>query len=71
MTLEVFHFDISGKEVKDSQKENRLFILWTLEVFQLDISGKDEIDLQSVNIWDILVMLLIPFNVKVNGSFLL
>ena len=41
MTLFVFHFDISGKEDKDSHLENKLFIFMTLIVLHFDISGKD------------------------------
>ena len=41
VTLEVSHFDISGKEINEIQLENREFILITLEVSHFDISGKE------------------------------
>ena len=42
MTLFVFHFDISGKDDKDIQLENKPFISLILLVFHIDISGKDD-----------------------------
>jgi len=49
MTLSVFHFDISGKDDKDSHPQNKHSIFKTLLVFHLDISGKDDKDLQLLN----------------------
>ena len=36
----VFHFDISGREIKDVQSQNVLSIVVTLFVFHFEISGK-------------------------------
>ena len=41
LTLEVFHFDISGKYFKLVQLLNIESIFLTLEVFHFDISGND------------------------------
>ena len=46
MILLVFHFEISGKNDKKGQKENKLLIFVTLLVFHFDISGKDDKELQ-------------------------
>ena len=40
MTLEVFHFEISGIDSNDSQSENKLGILATLEIFHCEMSDK-------------------------------
>ena len=37
--LSVVHFDISGKDVKEVQSENKLFIFLILSVFHTDKSG--------------------------------
>ena len=50
VTLEVFHFDISGNDDKEPHPENIDNILVTLKVFQFDISGNDDNDLHSKNI---------------------
>ena len=44
MTLSEFHFEISGKNDKDSHPQNKYFILVTLLVFQFEISGKNDKD---------------------------
>ena len=40
VTLFVFQFEISGKDIKDEQYENILLIFLTLHVFHLEISGR-------------------------------
>ena len=42
MSFFVFHFEISGKEDKDSQLKNIPLILVTLFVFHFEISGKED-----------------------------
>ena len=49
VTLFVFHFDISGKEDKDEQLENKELIYLALFVFHFDISGNDNKDEQEEN----------------------
>ena len=49
-TLEVFHFDKSGKDINELHPSNILFIDITLEVFHFDISGNDINELHSLNI---------------------
>ena len=41
ITLEVFHFDISGIDINELHPENIPLILLTLEILHLDISGSD------------------------------
>ena len=45
LTLDVSHFDRSGREIKDSQQENMRPILIRFLVFQIEISGRDANDL--------------------------
>ena len=40
-TFLVFQFDISGSDISELQKENKLLISVTLSIFQFDISGND------------------------------
>ena len=42
VTLEVFHFEISGKDDNDEYSLNILLIFVTLEVFHFEISGEME-----------------------------
>ena len=46
VALLVFQFDISGKDDKDGQEENKSLISVTLLVSQFDISGKNDKDEQ-------------------------
>ena len=48
-TLDVSHFEISGKDVKEVQQSNKLSIIFTFFVFHFDILGKDIKDLQAQN----------------------
>ena len=41
ITLEVFHFDISGKDFNELHSSNKELISVTFEVFHFDISGND------------------------------
>ena len=50
LILLVFHFDKSGKDINDSQFENKLFISITFCVSHFDISGIKDNDLQFENI---------------------
>ena len=43
----IFHFEISGKDIKDEQSLNMQIISVTLLVFQFEISGKDDNDEHS------------------------
>ena len=47
LTLEIFHFDISGNDSIDLQPKNILFISVTLDVFHFDISGNTFNDMHS------------------------
>ena len=47
VTLEVFHFDISGNDDNEVHQPNIQLISVTLEVFHFDISGNDDNDLHS------------------------
>ena len=38
--LHIFHFDISGKLIKDEHSPNKPFKLLTLLIFHSDMSGK-------------------------------
>ena len=49
VTLLVFHFEISGIDVKEEQLKNIPFILVTLLVFHLEISGNDNNEEQFEN----------------------
>ena len=49
MTLLIFHFDISDKDDKDEQLENKELIYMALFVFHFDISGNDDKDEQEEN----------------------
>jgi len=49
VTLFVFQFDISGKDVNDEHPENKHDIFVTLFVFHFEISGNDDKDEQSEN----------------------
>jgi len=45
LELNIFHFEISGKEIKEEQLKNKLFKYITLFTFHFEISGnsfKDE-----------------------------
>ena len=44
LTLEVFHFEISGNDDNDEHPLNIRLILLTLEVFHFDISCNDDND---------------------------
>ena len=44
--LEIFHFEISGKDDNELHLLNIKFILVTLEIFHFEISGKDDNELQ-------------------------
>jgi len=48
--FDVFHFDISGKDINDEHPVNINSILVTLDVFHFDISGKDINDEHLENI---------------------
>ena len=50
LTLIVFHFEISGKDVNDDHNLKIYIILVTLLVFHFEISGKDDNDEHSLNI---------------------
>ena len=41
VTLEIFHFDISGIEIKLIQSSNKLFIKIIFDVFNFDKLDKD------------------------------
>ena len=58
-TLLVFHFEISGKDINDEQRENKSLIFVTLLVFHFEISGKDINDEQFEKIPAILVILIV------------
>ena len=45
VTLEIFHFEISGKDDNELHSQNIKFILVTLEIFHFEISGKDDNEL--------------------------
>ena len=49
MILFVFHFEISGKDNKDTHPKNKNSIFVLLFIFHLEISGKDDKDLHSQN----------------------
>ena len=49
LTLEVFHFEISGKLDNDEHPLNIEYIMVTLSVFQLEISGIDEREEHPLN----------------------
>ena len=42
----MFHFETSGKDNKDEQKQKIPLISLTLLVFHLEISGKDDKEIQ-------------------------
>ena len=50
LILQVFHFDISGKDDNNSQLENIKLILLVLLISHFDISGKDNNEIKSENI---------------------
>ena len=66
VTLEVSHFEISGKESNELQFLNNLLILVTIEVFQFEISGNSNNESHSQNILLIFVTFFIPFNIISN-----
>ena len=45
MTLDVFHFEISGKEDNELHPLNILDIFLTSDVFHFEISGKEDNEL--------------------------
>ena len=49
ITLVVFHFDISGKDINDEHPLNIPLKLVLIFVFHLEISGKDISDVHSLN----------------------
>ena len=57
VTLDVFHFDISGNDINESHLKNIPCILVTLEVSHFDMSGNEINKLHSLNMNSILVTL--------------
>ena len=55
MALFVFHFDISGKEYKDLQPENKYLISLTLFVFHFDISIKEDKEYKNIQLENICI----------------
>ena len=51
ITSEVFHFEISGKELNEEHPKNKDCICVTFLVSQFEISGKDDKDWQPANIY--------------------
>ena len=67
LTLEVFHFDISGNDINELHSKNIKFIYLTLEVFHFDKSGNDINELHPLNIQFISLTLEI-FHFDISGN---
>ena len=67
MVLTIFHFDISGSDINDSQSPNNPLISWTLDTSHFDISGNDFNNLHEQNKPLIFVTLDI-FHFDISGS---
>ena len=67
VTLLVFHFEISGIDVKEEQLKNIPLIFVMLLVFHLEISGKDDNEEQLENKALIFVTLLV-FHNEISGN---
>ena len=50
LTLEIFHFEISGNDDNDEHPQNIKLMLSTFEIFHFEISGNDNNDEHPQNI---------------------
>ena len=67
LTLFVFHFEISGKEIKDLQPLKIKLILFTLFVFHFEISVKEINFVQPLKI-KLIFFILFVFHFEISGK---